>query len=383
MEYKGSLTSKLPQIGTTIFTKMNAEAAKHNALNLSQGFPDFPASRELIGLVNKYMLADKNQYAPLPGVPELRQELSKKIAGLYGTTYDADKEITITAGGTQGIATAISSLIREGDEVIIFTPAYDCYAPFVELNGGVPVYIKLKHPDYHIDWGEVKKMINLRTRLIIINTPHNPTGAVLAPTDLDQLAALVKNSNILILSDEVYEHITFDGKPHLSMAGRPELAERSFIVFSFGKTFHVTGWKMGYVLAPENMMREFRKVHQYEVFCVNAPIQYAFAEFLQNPDNYNINAFYQAKRDRFRAAVEGSRFKLLPCSGTYFQLLDYSAISQEKDTDFALQLIAEHKIAAIPISVFYNVPVHNHVLRFCFAKQDETLDRAGEILRAI
>jgi methionine aminotransferase len=383
MEYKGSLTSKLPQIGTTIFTKMSALAQQHNALNLSQGFPDFPASRELIGLVNKFMLADKNQYAPLAGVPALREAISQKVARLYGLSYDADTEITITAGGTQGIATAISSLIREGDEVLIFTPAYDSYAPFVELNGGIPVYVKLKHPDYHIDWDEVKKMITLRTRLIIINSPHNPTGAVLSATDLDQLSALVKNSNILLLSDEVYEHITFDDQPHVSIATRPELAERSFIVFSFGKTFHVTGWKMGYVLAPENLMREFRKVHQYEVFCVNAPIQYAFAEFLQRPENYNISAFYQAKRDRFRAAVEGSRFKLLPCSGTYFQLLDYSAISDEKDTDFAIRLIEEHGIAAIPISVFYNVPVHNHVLRFCFAKQDETLDRAGEILRAI
>lgn len=383
MEYKGSLTSKLPQIGTTIFTKMSALAQQHNALNLSQGFPDFPASRELMGLVNKFMLADKNQYAPLAGVPALREAISQKVARLYGLSYDADTEITITAGGTQGIATAISSLIREGDEVLIFTPAYDSYAPFVELNGGIPVYVKLKHPDYHIDWDEVKKMITLRTRLIIINSPHNPTGAVLSATDLDQLSALVKNSNILLLSDEVYEHITFDDQPHVSIATRPELAERSFIVFSFGKTFHVTGWKMGYVLAPENLMREFRKVHQYEVFCVNAPIQYAFAEFLQRPENYNISAFYQAKRDRFRAAVEGSRFKLLPCSGTYFQLLDYSAISDEKDTDFAIRLIEEHGIAAIPISVFYNVPVHNHVLRFCFAKQDETLDRAGEILRAI
>lgn len=266
MEYKGSLTSKLPQIGTTIFTKMSALAQQHNALNLSQGFPDFPASRELIGLVNKFMLADKNQYAPLAGVPALREAISQKVARLYGLSYDADTEITITAGGTQGIATAISSLIREGDEVLIFTPAYDSYAPFVELNGGIPVYVKLKHPDYHIDWDEVKKMITLRTRLIIINSPHNPTGAVLSATDLDQLSALVKNSNILLLSDEVYEHITFDDQPHVSIATRPELAERSFIVFSFGKTFHVTGWKMGYVLAPENLMREFRKVHQYEVF---------------------------------------------------------------------------------------------------------------------
>ena len=383
MEYKGSLTSKLPQVGTTIFTTMSALATEHGALNLSQGFPDFPASRELIGLVNKYMWEDKNQYAPLAGVPELRTAISKKIEHLYGLHYNPDTEITVTAGGTQGLATAISSIIREGDEAIIFTPAYDSYAPYVELNGGRPVFIKLKHPDYHIDWDEVKKMINIRTRLIIINSPHNPTGAMLGPEDLEKLANLVRNSNILILSDEVYEHITFDGKPHLSIASVPELAERSFIVFSFGKTFHVTGWKIGYVMAPENMMREFRKIHQFEVFCVNSPIQYAFAEYLQNEANYLINHFYQAKRDRFLHAIQGSRFKVLPCSGTYFQLLDYSAISEEKDTDFVIRLIKEHGIAAIPVSVFYQVPTHNHVLRFCFAKQDETLDRAGEILRSI
>lgn len=383
MEYKGALTTKLPQVGTTIFTKMSALAQQHNALNLSQGFPDFPASRELIGLVNKYMLAEKNQYAPLAGVPELRHAISKKVANLYHTVYHPDSEITITAGGTQGLATAISSVIREGDEVIIFTPAYDSYAPIVELNGGTPVFIKLKHPDYHIDWDEVKKMITLRTRMIIINSPHNPTGAVLAQTDLDQLSAIVKNSNILLLSDEVYEHITFDGHAHLSFAGHRELAERSFVVFSFGKTFHVTGWKLGYVLAPENMMREFRKVHQFEVFSANTPMQYALAEFLQSPENYNISEFYQDKRNRFRAAVAGSRFRLLPCSGTYFQLLDYSEITQENDTDFAIKLIETYGIAAIPVSVFYNVPVHNNVLRFCFAKQDETLNKAGEILRKI
>ena len=383
MEYKGLLTSKLPQVGTTIFTTMSALATEHGALNLSQGFPDFPASRELIGLVNKYMWEDKNQYAPLAGVPELRTAISKKVERLYGLHYNPETEITVTAGGTQGLATAISSIIREGDEAIIFTPAYDSYAPYVELNGGRPVFIKLKHPDYHIDWDEVRKMINIRTRLIIINSPHNPTGAMLGPEDLEKLANLVRNSNILILSDEVYEHITFDGKPHLSIASVPELAERSFIVFSFGKTFHVTGWKIGYVMAPENMMREFRKVHQFEVFCVNTPIQYAFAEYLQNEANYLIHHFYQAKRDRFLHAIQGSRFKVLPCSGTYFQLLDYSAISEEKDTDFVIRLIKEHGIAAIPVSVFYQVPTHNHVLRFCFAKQDETLDRAGEILKGI
>ena len=383
MHYKGSITSKLPQVGTTIFTTMSALANEHQAVNLSQGFPDFPASRELIGLVNKYMLADKNQYAPLAGIPELRAQLCHKMERLYGQPYNSDKEITITAGGTQGIATAISSIVREGDEVIIFTPSYDCYAPFVELNGGQPVYIKLKHPDYHIDWNEVKAMMTHRTRMIIINSPQNPTGAVLQQSDLDQLASIIRDTNVVVLSDEVYEHITFDGQKHVSVAAHKGLADRSFIVYSFGKTFHVTGWKMGYVLAPENLMKEFRKVHQYEVFCVNAPIQYAFAEYLENEANYQICDFYQAKRDTFREALTGSRFNILPCSGTYFQLLDYSAITDEKDTEYAIRLIKENGIAGIPVSVFYNVPEHNQVLRFCFAKEDETLKRAGEILSAI
>lgn len=383
MQYKGSITSKLPQVGTTIFTTMSALATEHKAINLSQGFPDFPASRELIGLVNKYMLANKNQYAPLAGIPELRKQLCQKMERLYGQPYNSNSEITITAGGTQAIATAITATIREGDEVIIFTPSYDCYAPFVELNGGQPVFIKLKHPDYHIDWNEVRLMITRKTRMIIINTPHNPTGAVLRRDDLDQLAQLVKGSNILVLSDEVYEHISFDGKKHVSVAAHRDLADRSFIVFSFGKTFHVTGWKMGYVLAPENLMKEFRKVHQYEVFCVNAPIQYAFAEYLENEANYQISDFYQAKRDLFQKVVSGSRFNILPCSGTYFQLLDYSGITDEKDTEYAIRLIKENGIAGIPVSVFYNVPEHNHVLRFCFAKSDDTLKRAGEILSSI
>lgn len=383
MQYKGSITSKLPQVGTTIFTTMSALATEHKAINLSQGFPDFPASRELIGLVNKYMLADKNQYAPLAGIPELRKQLCQKMERLYGQPYNSNSEITITAGGTQAIATAITATIREGDEVIIFTPSYDCYAPFVELNGGQPVFIKLKHPDYHIDWNEVRLMITRKTRMIIINTPHNPTGAVLRRDDLDQLAQLVKGSNILVLSDEVYEHISFDGKKHVSVAAHSDLADRSFIVFSFGKTFHVTGWKMGYVLAPENLMKEFRKVHQYEVFCVNAPIQYAFAEYLENEANYQISDFYQAKRDLFQKVVSGSRFNILTCSGTYFQLLDYSGITDEKDTEYAIRLIKENGIAGIPVSVFYNVPEHNNVLRFCFAKSDDTLKRAGEILSSI
>ena len=383
MNYPGSLTSKLPSVGTTIFTTMSALATQHNAINLSQGFPDFPVSKVLVDLVYKYMMEGKNQYAPLAGIPPLRKTLCDKMERLYGTSYNWETEITITAGGTQAIATAISSVIREGDEVIIFSPAYDCYAPFVELNGGQPVFIKLKYPDYHIDWEEVKKMITRRTRMIIVNSPHNPTGAVFTEQDLEQLAHLVHGSNILVLSDEVYEHITFDGKAHMSVARNPLLADRSFVVFSFGKTFHVTGWKMGYVLAPENLMKEFRKVHQYEVFCVNAPIQYAFAEFLGDAKNYQIDKFYEQKRDLFRQSIQGSRFKLLPCSGTYFQLLDYSEITNERDTDYAIRLIKENGIAAIPVSVFYNVPEYNKVLRFCFAKHDDTLLEAGKILSLI
>lgn len=383
MQLSAPISTKMPAVQTTIFTKMSALAAQHNALNLSQGFPDFPASRKLISLVNKYMLQDKNQYAPMAGVPELRKIISQKIEKLYGTTYDADREITITAGGTQALSAAISSLIKEGDEVIIFTPAYDSYGPVVQLNGGNPVYIKLRFPDYTVNWDEVKTMLSHRTRMIIINSPHNPTGAMLTPDDLDQLAHITNNSDMIILSDEVYEHITFDGQKHHSVCGHPQLAERSIAVFSLGKTCHVTGWKIGYAVAPAELMVEFRKVHQYEVFCVNGPMQYALAEFLMDEENYQIADFYQQKRDLFRAQIAGSRFTLLPCAGSYFQLVDYSQISEEKDTDFAERLVVEFGIAAIPVSVFYNAPEHNQVLRFCFAKQDDTLRKAGEILRSI
>lgn len=362
---------------------MSALAEQHNAINLSQGFPDFEVSPHLIELVNQHMKGGKNQYAPMGGVMSLREEISRKIEKLYGTFYNPKKEITITAGGAQALSTAIASLVREGDEVIIFTPAYDSYAPIVELHGGKAVYIKLKYPDYKVDWEEVKKMMTHRTAMFIINTPHNPTGAVFSREDMDMLGRITADSNIFVLSDEVYEHITFDGIPHQSVCAHPQLAERSIAVFSFGKTFHATGWKVGYSVAPENLMAEFRKVHQYQVFSVNTPVQFALADFLKDEENYLISSFYQHKRDFFRQLIEGSNLKPLTCKGGYFQLLDYSAVSDEKDTVFAKYLVEEHKLAAIPVSVFYNSPEHNQVLRFCFAKGDETLQKAAEIIHRL
>ena len=317
----------------------------------------------------------------MAGIPRLREIICEKMERLYGTSYDPETEVTITAGGTQAIFTAIMATINEGDEVIMFTPAYDCYAPAVELAGGKPVYVQLKSTDYSIDWKQVKKVVSRHTKMIMINTPHNPSGAVLKEADVQELIKITKDNDIIILSDEVYEHIIFDGIPHQSMARHPELANRSMIVYSFGKTFHVTGWKTGYVVAPKNLMAEFRKVHQFNVFTANSPIQYALADYMSNEDNYmHIGAFYQAKRDLFLSAVKASRFKIKPTRGTYFQLLDYSKISKEEDTELAKRLTIEHKVASIPVSVFYHNPVQNNVLRFCFAKEDDTLKRAGDII---
>ncbi len=384
MEYPSSLSSKLPKVSTTIFTVMSALAKEHNAYNLSQGFPDFEVSPQLIELVNQKMKSGWNQYAPMAGAMELREQVALKTEKLYSAHYNPETEITITAGGTQAIYTAVASIIREEDEVIIFTPAYDCYAPAIELCGGKPVYVPLKGPDYSIDWDEVKKLINRRTRMIVINTPHNPTGTVLSAEDMKHLEGITRDNDIIILSDEVYEHIVLDGYEHQSIARYPKLAERSFIIGSFGKSFHVTGWKTGFCLAPENLMREFRKVHQYVVFAVNTPIQMALADFLKDENNYNqIADLYQEKRDFFLEAIKGSRFKAHPSQGTYFQLLDYSEISEEKDTEFAKQLTIEHKVASIPVSVFYHNPVHDRVLRFCFAKEKETLEKAAEILNKL
>lgn len=381
MQYPNAIKSKLPKVGTTIFTVMSKLATEENAINLSQGFPDFPSSSELSELVFKYMKDGYNQYAPMPGVPALREVLSKKIEKLYSTKYNPETEITITAGATQAIYTAITAIIEEEDEVIIFTPAYDCYAPAIELNGGKPVYVQLQSPNYKIDWNYVKRMITRKTKMIIINTPHNPTGSVLSAADMLQLEKIVKSSNIVVLSDEVYEHIIFDKQEHQSVARYPTLAEHSFAVYSFGKTFHNTGWKMGYCIAPENLMAEFRKVHQFNVFSCNTPVQYALAEYLQNEDNYkSLPSFYQQKRDLFLDRIKGSKFKVKPATGTYFQLLDYSSITDEKDTEYAIRLTKENKLASIPVSVFYNTDPGGSVLRFCFAKQDETIEKAAEIL---
>ena len=360
---------------------MSKLAKDHNAINLSQGFPDFKISPELSELVFENMKKGKNQYAPMPGIPELRDELSKKIEKLYSIKYNSDTEITITAGATQAIFTAITAVIEEEDEVIIFTPAYDCYSPAIELNGGKPVFIQLTAPNFLIDWSQVQKMITRKTRMIIINSPHNPSGTLLTTHDMLSLEKIVKASNIIVLSDEVYEHIIYDGKKHQSVALYPTLAEHSFAVYSFGKTFHNTGWKIGYCIAPENLMAEFRKVHQFNVFSANTPTQYALAEYLKNENNFlSLPNFYQEKRDVFCDLLEESRFNIIPAGGTYFQLLDYSEITDMKDTEFAIQLTEDNKIASIPVSVFYNSPPDSKVLRFCFAKDNETLEKAAEIL---
>ena len=384
MHYPASVSSKLPQVSTSIFTVMSKMANDYGAINLSQGFPDFPISPELIQLVNKYMVNGLNQYAPMQGVLSLRGAIAEKVKFLYGAEYNPETEITITAGATQALFTAIMALVKEGDEVIIFTPAYDSYAPSIELAGGKTVYLPLQSPDYKIDWEQVKKIINSKTRMMIINTPHNPTGTILDKEDMLELEKITKGNDIIILSDEVYEHIIFDDHRHQSVSKFPGLAQRSLVVGSFGKTFHATGWKVGYCIAPENLMNEFRKIHQFNTFSVNTPVQYALAEYLQNKENYvRIGSMYQEKRDRFLKAIEASRFSPVKCNGTYFQLLNYSKISKESDVKFAEILTKEHQIASIPISVFYKNPMDEKVLRFCFAKTDDTLDRAAEILNSI
>lgn len=383
-EFPGLIKSKLPKVGTTIFTVMSRLAHEHQAINLSQGFPDFESDDALKDLVHLAMKKGHNQYAPMAGLMELREQIAIKTQNLYGTIYHPDTEITVTAGATQAIYTAISAVIHEGDEVIIFTPAYDCYEPAVEMNGGRAAIVQMRAPDYKIDWTHVRKLINPRTKMIIINTPHNPTGTMLNKEDFIALEKLIANTDIILLSDEVYEHIVFDDNKHYSAAMFPKLAERSFIVASFGKTFHNTGWKLGYCIAPEMLMNEFRKVHQYIVFSVNTPMQYALAEYLKNENNYlRLGSFYQQKRDFFINAIRNSKFEIIPSKGTYFQLLGYKKISHEKDTDFAVSLTVDYKIASIPISVFYNQHLDDKMLRFCFAKKTETLAKAAEILNKI
>ena len=373
--------SKLPQTGTTIFTVMSALASKVGAINLSQGFPDFDTPPKLIALVNAAMKAGHNQYAPMAGVVALRERIAEKTEKLYGAVYNPETEITVTAGGTQAIFTAITATINPNDEVIIFEPAFDCYAPAIKLAGGIVKSLELEPPNYRIPWPMVKRLINSKTRMIILNTPHNPTATILHQEDIDELTAIVKNQDILLLSDEVYEHLIYDGEMHHSLARYPELRQRSFIVASFGKPFHATGWKVGYCMAPEFLMSEFRKVHQFLVFSVNAPIQYAIADYLKDENTYlSLPAFFQEKRDYFRNGLEQSRFKLLPCSGSYFQSVTFNGITDEKDTDFVLRLTRDFGVAAIPTSVFYTRGTDHHVLRFCFAKRQETLDKAVERL---
>lgn len=384
MRYQGAISSKLPTVGTTIFSVMSQLANEHDAINLSQGFPDFPVSSELISLIHQNMKSGFNQYAPMQGDMGLRQAIATKAYKLHGQEYDPNTEITVTAGATQAIYTAITCLLREGDEVIVFTPAYDCYVPAIELSGASPVFVELHAPSFSVDWEEVKKLVNHRTKMIMINSPHNPSGTVWNTNDMVELEKLTHGTDIVILSDEVYQHIIFDGLEHQSVARYPNLAERSFVIGSFGKTFHATGWKVGYAMAPKELMKEFNKVHQYVTYAVNHPVQKALATYLENENNYlDISKMYQDKRDLFIRALEGSRFKITPSQGTYFQLLDYSNITQEVDTKFANRLTIKNKIASIPVSVFYKNESQDKVLRFCFAKQDETLLKAADILRSI
>ncbi len=381
IKFPGIIKSKLPRTGTSIFAVMSQLANEHKAINLSQGFPDFDVSPKLIELISHYMKKGYNQYAPMTGVPLLRERISEKIEKTYKIKYDPDKEINITAGATQGIYAAIACMVRDDDEVIIFEPAYDSYAPAVQLCGGIVKYARMEPPDYNINWPEVARMVTHRTRMIIINSPHNPTGSILREKDLLALQHLTKKTDIVVLSDEVYEHLIYDGEPHESVCKYPGLVERSFVIGSFGKTFHATGWKMGYVLAPENLMKEFRKSHQFIVFACNTPVQHAIADYLGDEKNYlDLHSFYQKKRDYFVDGISSSRFKIIPCHGTYFQLLDYSRISDESEMDFATRLITEYGIGSIPVSPFYHQRDENRVLRLCFAKKEETLDKAANIL---
>jgi methionine aminotransferase len=375
------IISKLPQVGTTIFTTMSALAAQVGAINLSQGFPDYECSPQLIELINRAMKDGHNQYAPMAGVAALREQVVNKVNKLHGSNYDAETDVCITAGGTQAVFTAISAVVHQNDEVIVFEPAFDCYAPAIKLMGGIVKSLELEPPDYRIPWDLVKKLITNRTKLIIINSPHNPTGTILHADDIEELSAIVKNQDILILSDEVYEHLIYDGQTHHSMARYPELAQRSFIVASFGKLFHATGWKVGYCIAPAYLMHEFKKIHQYLVFSVNSPMQHAMAKYLEDERTYlDLPSFFQEKRDYFRAGIAQTAFELLPCYGSYFQSVKYQNLSDEGDVDFSLRLTKEVGVAVIPTSVFYTQNTDHHILRLCFAKKKETLNKAIEKL---
>ncbi|MEP7163123.1 MAG: methionine aminotransferase [Ferruginibacter sp.] len=371
------IQSKLPSVGTTIFTVMSSLAAKHHAVNLGQGFPDFPMNEKLISLLNKAMMDGHNQYVHMCGLPALREGLAEKCNALYASAVDPETDITITPGGTYAIYTAFTTILQPGDEVILFEPAYDSYIPNIEINGAIAVPISLTFPGYKIDWQEVKNKVSAKTKAIIINTPHNPTGSVLEEDDIEQLRSIVKDTGIIIISDEVYEHLIFDDKPHLSMLCYPDLAARSFVCFSFGKVYHCTGWKLGYCIAPDALMKEFRKVHQFNCFTCNSPAQYALAEFLKEKDQYlQLGKFLQQKRDHFHNCMLQTKFTALPSYGSYFQLYSYAAMSDESENDFAVRLTKEAGVATIPVSAFYKKAVDNKVLRFCFAKKESTLEEA-------
>jgi methionine aminotransferase len=378
------LVSKLPTVGTSIFTTMSALAQEHRAINLGQGFPDFPMSEELIDLVSKAMHDQFNQYAPMAGWLPLREAIAEKISFLYQRAVHPDTDITITPGGTYALYTAFTTILQPGDEVIVFEPAYDSYIPAIELNGAKAVPIALVHPDYHIDWNQVKAACTSRTRAILINTPHNPTGAVWSEQDIASLRSVVEGTDIIIISDEVYEHLIFDGYKHHSILCYPDLFSRSFVCFSFGKVYNCTGWKLGYAVAPSNLMQEFRKIHQFNCFSCHTPVQVALSTFLQQREPYvQLGPAMQERRDAFVSLLKDSRFDLLPSHGSYFILATYDRISQESDTDFAIRLTREAGVTTIPVSAFYADRQDNKVLRFCFAKKQETLEAAAARLRAV
>ena len=375
------ISSKLPDVGTTIFSVIGQLSAQHKAINLSQGAPNFPCDPALVEEVSRAMREGHNQYASMTGLPALREALANKVETLYGQRYDAASEVLITGSASQGIYMAITALVHPGDEVIFFEPAFDSYAPVVRLQGGKPIGLKLQVPDFAINWDELQAAITPRTRMIIINTPHNPSAQVLTPDDLDRLAALTRNTDIVVLSDEVYEHILFDGRKHCGMATHPELAERSVIVSSFGKTFHVTGWRVGYCLAPAALMTELVKVHQFMMYAADTPMQVGFAHYLQKAENYlSLSRFYQEKRDRLLTLMKDSPFKLLPCAGSFFMLASYGHFSDESDSEMVKRLIADHGVATIPLSAFYMDGTDNKLIRLSFAKDDATLQAGAAAL---
>ena len=381
VKFEGVINHKLPHVGTSIFAVMSAMANQYNAINLAQGFPDFDCSDDLKQLVNEAMKNGFNQYAPMPGLMSLREQIAQKTFALYSAQYHPETEITIVPGATLGIFAAINALIKDNDEVIVLEPAYDSYIPSIELSGGKAIVYEMMFPDYKIDWDQIKKLINIRTKMIILNTPHNPSGSILSAEDFIKLEKLIHNTDVLVLSDEVYEHIIFDGFEHQSVARFPELAKRSIIVSSFGKTYHTTGWKMGYLLAPENLTEKIRRAYQFMAFAANTPVQHAYAEILKRPDLYlSLSAFYQAKRDLFREGLKASKFKLLDCKGSYFQSVTYDQIADKSDVEMANYLTQEKGVAAIPVSAFYLRKTDHRVLRFCFAKNEDTLNKALDIL---